>query len=180
MTKYVQSHLLQNCCMRERVNKVFNNISVISRWPVHILLYFVTFPHQYSTQRTFKQLAAFPHRLLVYRSWWMFSVNPNVILSKFSNVAISTSVIKTISLKMNSACHSDFCQTSEIMLTKKGFKITTSGLTACVTTNWVNCLPWFNPFPHTTILQQTTILLGKIWCGFQHCFRIYHLIKLGS
>ena len=45
-------------------NAIFNNCSVISRRPVHLLMLFLVFPHQYTTQHTFKQLAAFPYRQL--------------------------------------------------------------------------------------------------------------------
>ena len=36
---------------------------------------------------------------------------------------------------MNDACHIDFCQMSERMLAKLGFKLTTPGLTAHIATN---------------------------------------------
>ena len=52
-----------------------------------------------------KQLAAFTNRLLA--NWW----------------------------KMNDACHSNICQTSERMMVKLWFKLTTPGLTAHITLN---------------------------------------------
>ena len=49
-------------------NAMFNNFSVISRRPVHLLMCFLVFSHQYRTPHNNlpKQLAAFPHRLTYF------------------------------------------------------------------------------------------------------------------
>ena len=59
---------LIDCDYRIGVNVVFNNISIISRRPVHLLMYFLTFPYQFTHNGLSKQLAAFPHQLLCH--WW--------------------------------------------------------------------------------------------------------------
>ena len=74
----------------------------------HFTYSYVSWLSYTSTQhnRSSKQQAAFPHRLLAH--WW----------------------------KATDACHSDFCQTTERMLAELGFELKSPGLTACVVTNW--------------------------------------------
>ena len=87
-------------------NAVFNNFSVISQRPVHLLMFFPGFltPVLYTT--------------IIPSNWLLF----HIALAHW--------------WKTNDACRIDFCQMSVWKLVEPGFKLTTPGLTARVATDW--------------------------------------------
>ena len=87
-------------------NAVFNNFSVISRRPVHLLMHLLVFV------TPVLHTAIFPSNWLLFHidiaHWW----------------------------KTNDACRIDFRQSSKRKLIEPGFELTTTGLTARVATDW--------------------------------------------
>ena len=71
-------------------NAVFNHFSVISCRPVHLLMHFLVFSHQYPTQQSSQATGCFFRIDLAH--WW----------------------------KTNDACRIDFCQSSERKLAEPG------------------------------------------------------------